>query len=367
MLEPSRVREVALRLRRRHLRTHLQTWRNTRQALEAARRSRQKRARQLRLARKHHLRFCLKYLKEPGFQVNTGSQYLFFQHVVGCTREYLEGLQDRLAELSRQWRELRNESVEPLAANLEGLLQETDLLSEDPLEVAWTLSDVYLESVWIGDLNIVLELEEFRVRVYNESADTERRGGYQHPHVNTNGEVCWNGYDEEARAYHLAGDFLALKDLITNLLQTYNPSSPYITLDDWENGCGDCCADCGERYPEDDLVYIESRSESLCPECRTYCDYCDRYVSYRDFELHPDRGWSMCRWCVEEFTARCSRCKRRFLDEDLEWIEAEDEEDWLLCSACYEEQSRKEEEDNADLDDAESVLAASVAVPSEPE
>jgi hypothetical protein len=71
---------------------------------------------------------------------------------------------------------------------------------------------------------------------------------------------------------------------------------------------------------------------------------------------------------MEEFTGPCGRCGRRFLEEDLERIDTGDgEDDLLLCGACYEEHRRKEEEDDADLDDAESVLAASVAVPSERE
>jgi len=215
-------------------------------------------------------------------------------------------------------------------------------------------------------MEVTLNLEEFDVRVLNQSADIETRGGYQHPHVNSNGEICWNGHDDFAKACHHAGDFLALRDLIGNLLGTYNPSSPYITLEDWENGLGNSCEDCGERYSEDDLIYVEYSGGSLCPDCRYYCERCDQYVHYRDYECNPDNNWEMCNECAEEHIGCCTKCDERFRNADLHVVEivSEEEKEVIhLCEDCYLEHERKEEED-ANYDDAEGVLAPAMAMPS---
>ena len=370
MLSDVELRRVALRLKRRHLRSHLDIWRTTWASLEAVRRSRQKRARLLRLARKHGLQLCLAKLRQPGFSIEHShrSRYFYYEHE--CTREYLLGLQDKLIECGLLWKELRTESLDPRIANLRELLEDTEIIREHPLEVRWTLEGVELESVWIGDMEITLNLEEFRIKVFNHSADTEIRGGYQHPHVSSDGEICWNGHDEEAWAYHRSGDFLALRDLIENLLQTYNSRSPYIHLEDWENGLGECCSDCGERYPGDDMAYVGYLSDVLCPECRSYCERCDQYVHYQDYERNLDQNWEMCKWCAGEYTSACEECGERFLLEDLHSVKISMEDEIYeiqLCEACYEEHLRKEEEDHANLDDPPSLLAPAVALPSHQE
>jgi len=170
-------------------------------------------------------------------------------------------------------------------------------------------------------------------------------------HVNSSGEICWNDADEDACAYHSSGDFLALKDLIDNLLGTYNPASPYITLEDWENGLGECCADCGERYSEDDLTYIEGSGELLCYDCSRYCEHCASSVPYADY----DPEWRQCKWCLQETTCICEHCKERFAVED-----EVSEEDEGYCPRCLEE-IRKEFEDG-DQDHPGGLLAPAMAV-----
>lgn len=366
------LREVASVLRRRHLRSFLAAWRETRQHLEAAQRSRSQRARLLHLARKHQLHFCLERLRPSGMTLLRGFYGILFHYDPTCTREYLEGQQWHLAEYRRQWRELRREPLDALLSNLRTLLEETDLVQETPLEVRWYLPDLYLEDVLIGDLEITLNLEQFRVHALNLSADITPRGGFQHPHVSSSGELCWNGYDEQARIYHQSGDFLALRDLIDNLLQTYNSHSPYITLEDWENGLGESCSQCGEFYDPDDLVYVESVGDSLCYHCRRYCERCDRDLLYSDY----DPEWEMCSECLEEYTSYCGECEERFLCQELFSMEEQGQEGIeviLLCKACYEERCKNQQEENKeessdeDWNDAESVLAAGVVVPADAE
>ena len=359
MLSQVEIQEVARRLRRRHLHSLLQVLHETRDCIEAARRSRRRQARLLRLVRRHGLVQCLRKLKEPGITVGAGPHGHYFYFDSTCLRGYLLGLRGRYRELWIQFRELRRQNHDPMIASLRTLFEEVETITKNPLEVRWVLPDVQLEGVWIGDLEVRLNLERFRVRVFNLSADTEIRGGYQHPHVSSDGEICWNGHDLDAETFHRAGDFLALRDLIDNLLHTYNPSSPFIKLEDWENGLGEECYECGERRPEEDMAYAESIQGWLCPECRYYCEECDDYVHYEDFNV----DWEMCEDCVDRATGVCSRCGDRVRSEDLTEIALNEAEDHLpLCEGCLKKNRKKEEENDESDNGASRVLASAVVV-----
>jgi hypothetical protein len=217
-----------------------------------------------------------------------------------------------------------------------------------------------------------MNLDEFSVFAWNRSVDTDDKNGYQHPHVASDGRICWNGHDEEAKAYHDSGDFLALKDMIENLLRTYNSRSPYITLEDWENGSGESCGECGDRYPSDDLVYSQRYGDSLCPNCRYYCDRCDDYVP----DDHYNGTLQACDRCVETGADVCTLCLERFWKEDLKTIQMLMDgktERVPCCETCKEEYEAEREEkekeddhererDNDHIDGAR-LLAPGVALP----
>lgn len=242
------------------------------------------------------------------------------------------------------------------------------------------MENVQLEGVWIGDLRITLNLERFEIHVANLSIDREDKGGFHHPHVSANGEICWNEHDEEARQYHGRGEYLALKDLIENLLRTYNSRSPYITLEDWENGVGASCDRCGERWPEEELCWSRSCEMELCEDCRLYCERCEDYVP----DDRYDSGLEACDSCLELHTDRCAGCGDRFWENELAELETE----WfgkrqavLFCELCREEheskagmedehpkEESKDEQDQPDDDDpdAPGLLAPAVALPPDP-
>jgi len=156
-------------------------------------------------------------------------------------------------------------------------------------------------------------------------------------------------YETEARTYHRAGGFLALKDLIENLLRTYNSRSPYINLDEWVNGVGTACHECGEHYSDEDLVWAEDVEGSLCESCRSFCQRCERYVVYRHYDAEREAG----EYCVEDYMLECAACGEKSWEDDLKNIEVP----WfdqpgaaLLCDDCLAE-SEEAEELREDLDD----------------
>ena len=373
-LAKRKLMEVALSIRERHFQNLLDECREARREVSAARRSRRGRARLIRLARKHRLSSCLERLRPKGMTLETGCglPYITYDHRI--TNGWILMQKEHCRDVRTTWRRLKEESVEPIVANLKTLFQETELVQEKPLEVRWIVDNVTLNDVWIGDMDVTMNLDQFKVRVWNISVDTEEKGGCQHPHVASDGHICWNSHDEEAQEYHASGDFLALKDMIENLLRTYNPQSPYINLEDWENGFGESCGDCGERWPSDELSYSERYGELLCPNCRYWCDRCEECVP----DHHYNAAMEACDRCVEQDSDVCTLCLERFWRDDLTTIEMtiDDKEETVpCCETCKEEyESEQEENEKAkeenedesernDHADSARLLAAGVALP----
>jgi len=120
-----------------------------------------------------------------------------------------------------------------------------------------------------------------------------------HPHVSDQ-HLCEG---EASTPIHAAlaegriGDFFSL---VRCVLTTYNPSSPYVAIENWD---GTACHDCGYIAGEDDRHYCDSCNHDYCDECFSYCRSCDE---------------SYCRSCLEECPACeepvCSHCLKRCND-----------------------------------------------------
>ena len=351
-LSEKQLLEVALSIRERHFRLLREQMRETRDDLLAARRSRQRRAHLLRLARTHRLASCLKKLRPRGMTLEADCRHPFIIYENRATRGWLMILKERCRDQTSQWRRLKAESADPILANLKTLLEETELLSEHPLQVRWTLREIELEGVWIGDIEVTINLEEFHVHAWNLSFDSDTKGGYQHPHVASDGHICWNGYDEDAHAYHASGDFLALKDMIENMLRTYNSQSPYISLEDWQED-GETCGECGDRWPADDMAYSESFGESLCPNCRSWCERCDDCVPYQHYSTEMEA----CKRCVEQDSEVCALCLGLFWRDELTTVQMlmdGKKEAVVCCEDCrreYEDAQEEPEDTKEETDD----------------
>jgi hypothetical protein len=341
------ILEAALSIRKRRFHLLLEEHRELRRSLQTARRSRQRRARLLGLARRHKLRLCLERLRGSGMSI-AGGREPFFHYDALAVRRNRDGLLQRRREIRQRWGQLKGEPLDGILANLEALYEAAEPLDEGGMKVKWTMYDVYLDDVYIGDLGVTMALERFEVRVKNTSIDLDDKGGYHHPHVARDGWICWNGHDEEAEAYHAEGDFLAVKDMIEALLQTYNPHSPYISLENWEQGSGAYCSACEERCDEDELGWSQSYGGELCESCRAWCEKCDEYVHYTRFNADLEA----CESCIEAGADNCAHCGRLEWVEDLTEVEAPwfaREESLRLCSECLEEhektlETEKEEE-----------------------
>ena len=186
-LSQKKLAGVALSIRKRHFQNLLEQCQEARREITAARCSRRRRAHLLWLVRKHRLSCCRESLRPKGMTLRTGSgvPYITYDHML--TRVYLAAQKARSRQIREEWKRLKEESAKPIAANLKTLLQEAELTRENPLEVRWVVGDITIEDVWIGDIEVTLNLEEFDIHAWNQSVDTDDKHGCQHPHVSSDG------------------------------------------------------------------------------------------------------------------------------------------------------------------------------------
>jgi hypothetical protein len=116
-----------------------------------------------------------------------------------------------------------------------------------------------------------------------------------HPHV-SGGSLC-SGEAAVPIACALAeGRVADAFCLVRSVLNTYNPASAYVSLDQWE---GSTCGDCGQVTSPDELYYCEGCGSEFCDGCVSACDRCGR---------------PRCLGCLEEDARErrlCGRCRGR--------------------------------------------------------
>jgi len=147
-----------------------------------------------------------------------------------------------------------------------------------------------------------------------------------HPHVSHEKLCEGDGFIPIRKAIQQGrlNDFFTI---IVQILQTYNPDSPYVSLDDWE---GISCYDCGYTVDGDDCYYCEDCDHDYCSNCSTYCQICDTTICMGCSYECPACNQPVCRHCV----AVCAACDETLCKDCI------DEKG--LCNNCQEQ--RKEEE-----------------------
>ncbi len=151
-----------------------------------------------------------------------------------------------------------------------------------------------------------------------------------HPHISSERLCEGDGYTPIRKAIQQGrlSDFFTI---IVQTLQTYNPDSPYVSLDEWE---GVSCYDCGYTISGDECYYCEDCERDYCSSCSTYCQICDTTICLGcSFEC-PSCNQYVCRHC----TVECAECEETVCKDCVT------EEG--LCQNC--EENRKEQEHEED-------------------
>jgi hypothetical protein len=129
-----------------------------------------------------------------------------------------------------------------------------------------------------------------------------------HPHVE-NSQLCEGDGKSAIREALQGGRLLDLFLLVRQILQTYNRSSAYVTLSEWD---GRYCSDCGGSVCDDEALHCQNCESLLCGECCLGCstcceDFCDGCLA-----RCGDCEQSLCRACLNHCPdckgVRCAEC-----------------------------------------------------------
>jgi hypothetical protein len=163
-----------------------------------------------------------------------------------------------------------------------------------------------------------------------------------HPHVSSE-RLCEGDGHVAIRSAIEHGRFCDFFTMAVNILQTYNPDSPYISLDDWG---GASCYDCGSTVSDDDRYYCEHCDRDYCSSCSSCCQMCDTTMCLGCAYECPSCNEPVCRNC----TAKCIDCEETFCKDCL------DEEG--LCQNCQEQRKENENEEQEQLSEEPKADAA---------
>lgn len=212
-------------------------------------------------------------------------------------------------------------AVADLLAELHCLQDEFDRVEILPREkrIAVTTDDIVLEDVRLGAFSIQLHLDRLVSRkeasafqiVAIAANPASSDSSVTHPHVNSK-SLC-AGDASAPIAHALAeGRICDAFQLVNRVLHTYNGSSAYVALGDWESSA---CSDCGRSQSSDELYCCEQCNDDFCDECIRRCECCSQSICLEcsDTNVDGDR--------------LCPKCKKLDDQEREEADEAEAEEE----------------------------------------
>ena len=241
-----------------------------------------------------------------------------------ATREQLAALQSTQRNLTEQiyrldrdlqdaWR--RKNEVDTRLRGLEELtVPDVRRQAEGEFDHVWGLVPARFEKVELFDWAVIAvttpvviehegvgyELGRFKITIPFDLSEhlvvvsvdhpTENTD-YPHPHVSTDGSVCWGNLSGSAAECRASGDIFHQLVLTDRLLRSYNSGSPYAEIQRWDPDWED--EDRYERCVEDAVPYSD------CIHCS---DDCCPYWSARHERCWEDVGEEL------EPLERCTSC-----------------------------------------------------------
>ena len=212
---------------------------------------------------------------------------------------------------------------------------------------------ITLDDISFGSFEIKLSLNEIN-KLYTDSPyrvialEPNPAGAdscVTHPHVSSE-KLCEGDGVVSIRKAIEQGRLCDFFTMIVNILQTYNPDSPYVSLDDWE---GISCYDCGYTVAGDDCYYCEYCERDYCSQCSSYCQMCDTTICLGCAYECPGCNEPVCQSCTD----KCKECEEVFCKDCLT------EEG--LCQNC--EENRKENSDEEQKEESTEPKAGAAVQP----
>jgi hypothetical protein len=265
-------------------------------------------------------------------------------HAAGLLKDRLERAiercSDRLRNIGRQaagyGRLAPLQSLGEIFQDLTVLADEFEGVTLDGSSqtVSITTQPIVLEEIALGSFEIRLHWDRIGERrpyevvalspnPAGESSDTT------HPHVKGN-QLC-EGDGQAAIAQALrTGRLLDFFQLVSRILDTYNSSSAYVSLSEWN---GSPCADCGAVLGDEDQYSCDRCGDLQCRDCLSSCVRCDALCCHSCTNYCHSCEESVCSRCERT----CSRCERTFCTSCLSEIG--------LCEECQENHDAESLED----------------------
>ncbi len=243
-------------------------------------------------------------------------------------------LSESEAELEASLKPILRSSVKEIYVDLCSLPDEFESpeINLEGSEITVITEAICLEGVELGRFQIRLNWNQLKsTQSYEiESLDPNPAAGSDdvvHPHVQDQRLCEGDG--------HLAilvaldqGRLLDFFVMIRQILETYNDSSPYVSLEKWY---GANCQDCGYCVCREDSCRCDHCEVDLCHDCSRSCEDCCRTCCNSCSQSCDGCGKNYCARCINH----CIYCANVFCKECLS-----DE----TCENCIEEQEIPEEE-----------------------
>lgn len=192
---------------------------------------------------------------------------------------------------------------------------------------------IELDEIELGRFEIRLDLRQrhaespYRIVALDPNAAASRPE-LVHPHV-LDEILCAGDGRQAIKAALAAGRLFDFFQLVTAVLTTYNPESPYLELGDWFS---QACHDCGLLTHEESGSCCPVCDAWLCSECESICEVCGEYSCLRCLATCGSCEQPCCAACL----GSCQGCQQSFCHSCL----TEEER----CTLCYEEANQTSDE-----------------------
>ena len=251
-------------------------------------------------------------------------------HSISQVRQLTEGPQRKAPTLSQVLGELNQVQDEFGSVDLEKG-ENTVSVVTDPI----TLEDVPLGpfriQLQLGKLSDLYKDRPYRVIALDPNpAATD--DNVTHPHV-TSQKLCEGDGAAAITASLEQGRLSDFFTMVRSILNTYNPDSPYVALDNWD---GTPCYDCGYSMSSDDTYYCYNCEHDFCSDCSTYCRQCEQTACICCCGQCSHCEEYVCKNCIGE----CSECEEIHCQSCLEDG---------ICPICKEEMENENEEQETQI------------------
>jgi hypothetical protein len=226
---------------------------------------------------------------------------------------------------------------------LREIVEEIRQLEDEFAEVDYSLKNrtlsvvtepIELDGVYLGPFEVRLHIDRIASENPQNSFDVvaldphpaSSNSAVSHPHVSDE-RMCCGDASLPIKSAVEGGRLSDLFCLVRSVLETYNPGSPYVSLENWY---GRPCHDCGYVVAENETLRCSSCEDDFCDECGSSCGGCgettcggcliecpaceDRYCA-GCITTCPHCGETICSPCLEDMQCPCIE-ERELENED---------------------------------------------------